>query len=185
MNWYGAVFHWMVIILIWAAGAIIIHRRARERGVLPALIRLDVQRRDALMLGIGILVVITYEVVVTRMAGLAMPQIWREYQGFQSMYGQQAGIVAVFQNLYYLVEFVLVVMMIALFQRGAELRFRPIWFPWGGVGLALTWGTIHLVTNPQGAVWVITWGVVLGVFFVLSRRSFLTTWIIGVLGFVA
>jgi hypothetical protein len=64
------------------------------------------------------------------------------------------------------------------------LWFKSAWFPWGGIGLALTWGTIHLVTNPQGAVWVIIWGALLGIFFVLFRKSFFAAWILGVLAFI-
>jgi hypothetical protein len=100
------------------------------------------------------------------------------------LYGTQAWIVAIFQNLYYLVEYLLVVMMIAFFQRAGELWFKSSWFPWGGVGIALTWGMIHLVTNPQGALGVILWAVLLGIFFVLSKKSFIATWIIGFLGFI-
>ena len=81
-------------------------------------------------------------------------------------------------------EYVLVVMMIACFQRGGELWFNVTWFPWGGIGLALTWGTIHLVTNPQGAVWVIFWGLMLGIYFVLVKKNFWLVWLIGVLGFL-
>jgi len=43
---------------------------------------------------------------------------------------------------------------------------------------------IHLVTNPQGAAGVILWAVLLGIFFVLSKKRFVATWIIGVLGFI-
>ena len=184
VNWYGAVFHWTVTMLIWAAGAGCIYLWAKKKGVLPELVRFDFHRRDGFILAVGILFVIAYELVFSRMAGLASPQIWREYRGFQNMYGRQAWIVAIFQNLYYLVEYGLVVMMIAFFQRGGELWFKASWFPWGGVGLALTWGMIHLVTNPQGAVWVIMWGVLLGIYFVLSGKNFFTTWILGVLGFI-
>ena len=184
MNWYSLLFHWTVTMLIWAAGAVVIYLWAKKKGVMPELARFNFQKRDGLLLAAGILLVIAYELVLSRITGLSMPQIWREYRGFQEMYSRQAWVVAIFQNLYYLVEYVLVVMMIAFFQRGGELWFKSAWFPWGGIGLALTWGTIHLVTNPQGAVWVIIWGVLLGVFFVQSRKSFLAAWILGVLGFI-
>ena len=169
--------------LIWAAGAAVIYRWAKKNGLLPELFRTDFHQRDALFLAAGILVVVIYELALSRVLGLSMPQIWREYRGFQIMYDRQAWTVTVFQNLYYLVEYVLVVMMIAFFQHGGELWLKPAWFPWGGFGLALTWGTMHLATNPQGAVWVIVFGVLLGLFFILSRKSFLAAWILGVLAF--
>jgi hypothetical protein len=118
------------------------------------------------------------------LAGLAIPQILREYRGFQNMYGRQAWIVSIFQNLYYFMEFVLVVMMIAFFQRAGELWTKLPWFPWGAIGLGSTWGMIHLITNPGGALGVIVWAFLVGTLFVLSKKSFFLTWIIGVLGFV-
>jgi hypothetical protein len=184
MNWYGAVFHWTVTILIWAAGAVGVYLWTKKKGVLPDLIRFEFKSRDGIWLVIGILFVIAYELIYSRLAGLSIPQIGREYRGFQNLYGTQAWIVAIFQNLYYLVEYLLVVMMIAFFQRAGELWFKSSWFPWGGVGIALTWGMIHLVTNPQGALGVILWAVLLGIFFVLSKKSFIATWIIGFLGFI-
>jgi hypothetical protein len=184
VNWYGAVFHWTVTMLIWAAGAAGIYLWAKKKDVLPALVRFDLNQRNGLILTAGILLVIAYELVFSRLSGLTFPQVWREYRGFQTMYGRQAWIVSVFQNLYYLLEFVLVVMILAFFQRGGELWFKAAWFPWGGIGLALTWGTIHLVTNPQGAVGVIIGSVLLGIFFVLSGKNFYITWILGVLGYI-
>ena len=184
VNWYGAVFHWTITMLLWGAGALSVYFWAKKKGVLPGLIRFDLDRRDGLLLVIGIVFVIAYELVYSRLAGLAIPQIWREYRGFQNMYGGQAWIVSIFQNLYYLVEFALVVLMIAFFQRAGELWTKLAWFPWGALGLGLTWGMIHLVTNPGGALGVIVWSLVLGVLFNLSNKSFFLTWMIGVLGFI-
>ena len=184
VNWYGAVFHWTITMLLWGAGALFVFSWAKKRGVLSELIRFDFGQQDSLVLVVGILFVIAYELVYSQLAGLAIPQIWREYRGFQNMYGGQAWIVSIFQNLYYLVEFALVVLMIAFFQRAGELWTKLKWFPWGALGIGLTWGMIHLVTNPQGALGVIVWAFVLGLLFNLSKKSFFITWIIGVLGFV-
>jgi hypothetical protein len=184
VHWYGAVFHWTVTILVWAAGATWAYFWAKRKGVIPDLVRFKFKQRDGLLLVIGIAFVIAYELVYSRLVGNPIPQIWREYQGFQNMYGNQAWIVSVFQNMYYLMEFVIVVLMLAFFQRGGELGFKISWFPWGSVGLAVTWGTIHLVTNPQGAVGVILWAMLMGIFFVLTKKNFFTVWLVGLLGFI-
>jgi hypothetical protein len=184
VNWYGAIFHWTLTIILWAAGAWMIYAWAKRKGVLADVLRVNFNKRDIVMMAIGVAFVIVYELVYSRLTGLRIPQIWREYQGFQSMYGSQALIVSLFQNLYYLMEFVMVVLMIAFFQRAGELWSKLTWFPWGGIGLGLTWGLIHLVTNPQGAVGVIYFGLLLGIFFILSKKSFLIAWILGVLAFI-
>jgi hypothetical protein len=183
-NWYGAVFHWAVTMLVWMIGAVGVYFWAKKKGVLADLVRFKFEQRDSVWLVIGILLVVAYELISSRVVGLSVPQIWREYRGFQNMYGGQAWVVTIFQILYYLVEYLLVVMMIAFFQRAGDLWFKTSWFPWGGLGIALTWGMIHLVTNPQGALGVILWAVVLGLFFVLSKKLFFATWIVGLLGFI-
>lgn len=184
INWYGAVFHWTVTMLIWGAGALGVYTWVKKRGVLSALIRFDFDQQDSLVLLVGLLFVIVYQVVYSRLTGLTIPQIWREYLGFQNMYGGQAWVVSIFQNLYYLVEFALVVLMIAFFQRAGEMWTKLNWFPWGALGLGLTWGMIHMVTNPQGALGVIVWAFFLGILFNLAKKSFFLTWIVGVLGFI-
>jgi hypothetical protein len=184
VNWYGAIFHWTVTIILWAAGAWIIYKWAKKKGVQADVLRVNINRCDLILIVIGVAFVIVYELVYSRITGLRIPQIWREYLGFQGMYGSQAWIVSLFQNLYYLMEFIMVVMIIAFFQRAGELWSKLSWFPWGGIGLSLTWGMIHLVTNPQGALGVIVWSLILGILFILSKKSLFTTWIVGVLGFI-
>jgi hypothetical protein len=183
-KWYGAIFHWTVTIILWAAGAWIIYAWAKRKGVQSDVLRVKINNRDVVLMAIGVAFVIVYELVYSRLTGLSIPQILREYLGFQRMYGSQAWIVALFQNLYYLMEFILVVLMVAFFQRAGELWTKLTWFPWGGIGLVLTWGMIHLVTNPQGALGVIVWSLILGIMFILSKKNFFSTWIVGVLGFI-
>jgi len=184
VNWHGAIFHWTVTIILWAAGAWIIYTWAKRKGVQSDILRVNINKRAVVLIAIGIAFVIIYELVYSRLTGLRLPQIWREYQGFQGMYGSQAWVVSLFQNLYYLMEFIMVVMMVAFFQRAGELWSNISWFPWGGIGLGLTWGLIHLVTNPQGALGVIVWSLILGILFILSKKNFFSTWIAGVLGFI-
>jgi len=184
VNWFGAIFHWTVTIILWAAGAWMVYLWAKRKGVQADVLRVNINQRDLVLLAIGVAFVIVYELVYTRLTGLRIPQIWREYLGFQSMYGSQAWVVLLFQNLYYMMEFVMVVLMLAFFQRAGELWSKLTWFPWGGIGIALTWGMIHLVTNPQGALGVIVWSLVLGILFLFSKKNFFTTWIVGMLGFV-
>jgi len=184
VNWFGAIFHWTVTIILWAAGAWMIYLWAKRKGVQTDVLRFNINQRDLILLAIGVAFVVVYELVYSRLSGLHLPQIWREYLGFQRMYGGQAWVVSLFQNLYYMMEFVMVVLMVAFFQRAGELWSNLTWFPWGGIGLGLTWGMIHLVTNPQGALGVIVWSLVLGILFILSKKSFFTTWIVGMLGFI-
>lgn len=183
-NWYAAVFHWSVTIAIWAAGAWLCYRWAKRKKVLSDLLRFDITKRDGAILAIGIIFAGLFALLQSRFTGGVFPQIWREYRGFQQMYGQHAWVTSIFQNLYYLMEFVLVILLVALFQRTGELWFKLHWFPFGSIGLVLTWGSIHFVTNPQGAVWVMAWALVSGFIFVISRKSFFPVFLIAILGFI-
>ncbi len=183
-NWYALLVHWSVTILIWLSGAYFTYRWARGRGVWEKLMRFNVARREWYLAAAGIIMAIAMGMFQSQQAGLTFPQVWREFRGFQALYGRPAWILSIFQNLYYLVEFTLVVLLLAFFQRAGERWFKADWFPWGSIGLLSTWGSIHLVTNPQGAVSVLVWSLILGIFFILMRKSFYPTLLIGFMGFI-
>jgi hypothetical protein len=185
MNWYGAVFHWTVTILIWAAGAVGVYLWTKKKGVLPDLIRLEFKSRDGIWLVIGILFGDRLRVdlqLVSRVVHppdrARVPRLSKfvRHPGLDSGDFSKpvlpGGIPAGGDD-------------DRLFSEGWRIVVQISWFPWGGIGIALTWGMIHLVTNPQGALGVILWAVLLlGIFFILSKKSFVATWIIGVLGFI-
>ena len=183
-NWYAVLFHWSVTILLWLAGAFIFYRWAKKRGVLDDLVRCQINRQDLVWMAASVVFVSIYGFGTARLNGLVFPQLWREYTGFRAMYGGQAWLASIFQNLYYLVEFVLVVLLAASFQRAGELWFKRVVFPWGSLGLLLTWGAIHFFTNPQGAMGVLVWSVLIGIVFLFTKKGFLTALLFGGLGFL-
>lgn len=74
--------------------------------------------------------------------------------------------------------------MQAVVQRAGELWFKRLMFPWGSLGLLLTWGMIHFFTNPQGAMSVLVWSVLIGVVFFFTKMGFFTALLFGILGFL-
>jgi hypothetical protein len=184
IHWYGAVAHWVLTMLVWGTGIFLYYRWAKKRALIPTLIQFNFSKREGIVLGCGVLFVVIYTVIYSQITGAVIPQVYREYTGFQRMYGEQAWIASIFQNLYYLVEFTLVIIMVAFFQRAGELWFKKEWIPWGSLGLFVTWGSIHLLSHPQGALGVMIWSLVPGIAFVAAKKSFWPVLIISVLGFI-
>jgi drug/metabolite transporter superfamily protein YnfA len=62
-----------------------------------------------------------------------------------------------------------VVFMIGLFQRAGDQWFGRTYLPWGGIGLALTWGTLHYLTYPTLEVVVLP--LAMGVVYLLGKNT--------------
>ena len=115
INWYGAVAHWVITMLLWSAGIFLFSRWAKRKNMLDHLLRLRFTSKDGTVLAFGVVFVIIYTVVHAAITNTQIHQIYREFLGFQRMYGNQAWITSIFQNLYYVVEFTIVIIMAALF----------------------------------------------------------------------
>ncbi len=58
------------------------------------------------------------------------------------------------------------------FQTAGESLFHKTWIPWGGFGLALTWGASHFYTKgPSMGIAAVFSGLFFGVLYVLGRRN--------------
>lgn len=183
VHWYGAVSHWVITITIWGIGALLLINWAKRKGVFTELIDLNFNRKAMLfsLIGAGSFLIYSFIYIIN---GYELPQIYNEYIGFKKMYGDTALVVSLFQNIYYLVEFILVTAMIALFQRAGELWFKFRVIPWGGIALMVTWGAIHLLTHPQGALVLIVWSLIPGLLYVLSERNFYPVYLFLLVGFI-
>jgi len=74
------------------------------------------------------------------------------------------------QLLYYLFESLLVVGMIVLYQRAGERVLDAEYVPWGGVGLALAWGVLHVLMS--GLLEAIALPLLMGVVYLLGEKHF-------------
>lgn len=93
--------------------------------------------------------------------------------------------VALVQNIYYIVEAVLVVLLVALMQSAGEVWFKKPSLPYGGIGLMLTWGLGHLTHGLQSGLYITAFSLVFGWLFVKAGKqwwpSFLFIWLVFVL----
>lgn len=183
VNWYGAVAHWILTILVWSVGVYIYIKWSKRRGVFDELVSFE-SKHTILYCVVSLLIVIISAVISNRISGETIPQVYGEYKGFVNMYGANALIVTVFQNIYYIFEMLLVFIMLAFFQKAGMLLTKNDKIPWGSIGICLTWGMIHFISHPQGALGVAIWALVPGIMYVVSNKRFWPTYLLLLLAFM-
>ncbi|MGB9788953.1 MAG: hypothetical protein ACPLVD_09150 [Dictyoglomus turgidum] len=120
------------------------------------------------MLFISILIVLLFTCVEVKIDHVAEPQIYQEYNKFIQRYGNKALIISIFRNLYYFVETIIVLLIIAL---GWNWSF-------------INRGLGHFLSHPQGAIYVDIWTLVEGLIYILSNKNVYSTFLVFFLMFI-
>lgn len=96
------------------------------------------------------------------------------YQTRVELWGNTWGLLnTISQYLYYIVEGIHIVWMISIFQTLGDMSTKKKSIPWGGIGLAFTWGVLHLFwKGPTQLIAHSILSVVMGILFLMSRRNF-------------
>ncbi len=184
INWYATVFTFLCSSAMWCFGVLFALRWLREQPNYAERLRLGWDRRTGVLL-IASLVLIFLDAVATgALSDGTFPQIAQQYSGFDRKYGSHAAVVSTFQYVYYVFECLAVVLMVVCFQRAGELWFRRAAVPWGSVGLVSTWGVIHFISHPSGALGVTIWSSLPGVLYLIGRRNLIPVFSILFLAFV-
>jgi hypothetical protein len=170
-HWTATVGMFLCSVAIWSATVAVVVWWARRRGTVTALFSLRLDRRAVVMCGVGLFAVAALKWLEASDSGAAFPAVLREYRGFEHRYVGHGAIVTAFQYLYYLLESMMVLLIIAFFQRAGEVWTRFSWVPWGALGLTLTWGLAHFASHPDGAFTVVLSALLFGLVFVGARKS--------------
>lgn len=184
VHWYAVVFHWTLTITLWSCGILLIWKWVIKKGIERTLIDFKITKKTLYYTAGSLFIVIAYALIESLILNRAILQIISEYQGFVKMYDSRALIVTFFQILYYAFEMLLVFIMIIMFQRWGEKLFKYEYFPYGSVFLMLTWGIIHFVSNPTGALGVVIWALIPGVVYIASGKRFLPVYISLIVAFL-
>ena len=157
---------WMVIVLriaslwlykIWAV----------KRNVFD--ISSVINKRSIFIIVVMFFILIIGALVVPHTFGLAA-----HYQTRVELWGNTWGLLnTITIYLYYIVEGMHIVWMISVFQMLGEMSTKKKSIPWGGIGLALTWGVLHYFT--KGMTQLIAHSilsVVMGILFLIGRKNF-------------
>lgn len=170
-HWGATAGMFLCSVALWSATTVLVLRWSRRRNILSLLFNLIWDRRVMAFFSMAALVLSALLWLEASRSGVAFPSVLREYHGFVDRYAEHGAMVTAFQYLYYVLESVMVLLMIALFQRAGEIWTRLAGIPWGGIGLALTWGVAHFASHPEGAVTVVMTALLLGLIFIGVRKS--------------
>lgn len=173
-NWYGAVSHWTLTIIVWLIGAGLVAKLLFKHAPKKRETQNSTWQKVIGFTILSIVFIFGYSYLESLIRGTQFDfQLLSEYRGFQGMYDQYAWIVMSFQVLYYAVEMILVLFIIISFQYLGEQLFEIKSIPYGSIGLMLTWGMIHFVSHPAGALYITIWALVPGILYlVLHKRLF-------------
>jgi len=162
-NWYARAGVNLFSIALWVLSVFLVVRWAKRGEVLSTLLGSRFDRQSFWFFGIGVIILIA----VLRL-GAPRDSVWlrfmSEYHGFEQQYPGYGVVITVVQHLYYIAESAMVVLALAAWQRAGEVWTDKAAIPWGGVGLALTWGVAH-------GVWGLLPSLILGVIFVGARKN--------------
>jgi len=183
-HWYATIGAFLCSVVIWAVFALVMLEWMRRRRVLGSLLQLPVDRNAAFVFIGSAAVLAMIAFLEAAWSGTTFPSLLAEYRGFGRQYPDHATVVTAFQYLYYLFESVMVVLVIAFFQRAGELWTRSTRTPWGGIGLLLTWGAAHFGTHPEGAIAIVPVSLLFGIAFTLTRKSVIPAFVLVFLLFV-
>ncbi len=181
--WYVLVVHWLCVVLVWITAIILISKWIKKRSGSDVL-KLKQNKSLKYFIPAAIILSIGLTFFEQLFDPAVIPQIYREYSAFKASYGSLGIIVSIVQNIYYIVESALVVLLVVLFQLAGESWTKKEKIPWGSIGLLLTWGLGHLTHGGLTTVWVCLFAAIVGVFYLLSKRHVIPSYIMVLLIFI-
>ena len=169
------IFHWCATCVLWATAAILLISLAKRKYGFDIFWYKGKMNLMRWLLCFAILAVI---VAVS---------IW-DWNGFKVVkeFQYNGWLKFIFQYIYYLVETVLVILIIAFCQRAGEIWFHSEKIPWGGLLAGLTWGLVHILTKESILTGLITFcsGILFGMVYLLTKKNVRTTYPLILLMFV-
>lgn len=169
--WYVLVVHWVIVIVLWVSGAAVLLLWLRKRETLEKVISFRWSAKILPLLIVAFVLSFIFALLDFWLNGESIPQFYREYQKFKLEHGSMSIWVWLVQNVYYIVEAVLVVLLVALMQRAGEVWFKKLYFPYGGIGLMLTWGLGHLIHGLQSGLYITAFSLIFGWLFIKGGKQ--------------
>ncbi len=184
--WYIKVTHWGgFVILIWSLTVYLMYKwMMTDQDSIG--INLKVNKNLKWLIPVAVMASFMMALLEQMMEPNILPQIYREYLSFVKVDESMAIVVSIFQNIYYMLETGLVILLIALMQKAGEKWFKMTRIPWGGsIGLTITWGGIaHLTHGGIATLWICLFAFLSGVFYLISKKSIWASYVFVLLIFV-
>lgn len=140
------VLHWTMTCIIWGVVTIVLIKKSKDKFNYNVFNDMNRPSKKGVILAI-VLFIITVLIGIVLWNGEFKPIA--EFYKKCSVYGNPKGMIAfIFQYIYYAVEAMLMILIIAFAQKAGEIKFginKRI--PYGGILLGLTWGLVHIFTK--------------------------------------
>lgn len=164
-----SLIHWLLIILIWLAGSLYCYQAAKKDGINPlSFVKTKLDSRRWLMVG-GI--VLSSLVLSSYLWGWQFKPL-AEWQAMVNRYGKFGSSAFIFQNLYYITEAFVILLIVAFGQLLGESLSKEKRLPWGSLALSLTWGLGHLLSKDVGtALYCLVFSLFCGLVFLLVKKN--------------
>lgn len=182
--WYMNITHWIFVIIIWTLIIVGIWKFIKRNNVLDDLFQISLNKNDFKYSVLAIIFSLLFTFIENIIEPGIFPQILGEFIKFQSRFGDNAIYVSIIQNIYYLVEAMLVVLLLSLMQKAGEKWFKNPKIPYGSIGLMLTWGSGHLMHGLIPGLWIMGFSLIAGELFLLNKKSIWPTYLFIVLIFI-
>lgn len=162
-HWYARAGANLFSTAMWIITACLVIRWVKRRNALDTFLGTRFDSRSIGFFAVGIIVLIA----IIRW-GVPGDSPWlrfvAENRRFEELYPGFGLMVTIIQHLYYIAESAMVVLVLSAWQRAGEIWTKKALIPWGGLGLALTWGISH-------GLWGLIPSLILGVIFVGTRKN--------------
>lgn len=180
-HWYAKIFSLVLVMSFWFIGIVLFYKWMKKKEILDGnSFKFDKSIIIPCIVAVGV-----WFFMRTIDGGSGIPKFMHEYKNFVEIYGKEyALIISILQNIYYVLETTLVMMMIVLLQKAGEVKFKITKFPWAAIGLSITWGAIHLVSRPEGAIFVIIAAFAYGLVYVISKNRIIPLALVVFLPFI-
>jgi hypothetical protein len=178
------VFHWSVTMVIWGMFAYCLFAWSKKRGLFNKMFSFDLNKGNKKYIILAVIGAVLLTVFEVYALNEGFPQIFEQYNKFKSSYGNKAVILSIFQNAYYFVEVILVVLLIAFMQMAGEKWFKNKSIPYGGIALMLTWGLGHFTHGLVDTIFISVFSILPGMLYVLSKKNFIIAYLFIILIFL-
>jgi len=181
--WFVLVTHWIFVIIVWTITAFLLIKWINKNSN-QQLLQLKWNSSLTYLIPCAIIASVALAYLEQLIDPAMIPQIYREFLNFKADHGSMGIVVSVAQNVYYVVESCLVLLLIILMQLAGESWFKKRNIPWGAIGLLLTWGLGHLTHGGLATLWICMFALFAGVFYLLAKRHVVPSYIIILLIFI-
>lgn len=179
--WYKKIIANSTTIVIWIIAIVLTYKYIRSNNI-KNIVTLNLNKKIMAWFTVIFLLLITTNLIIK--SG-NLPQFISEFTKLKYKYKEYGVHIYIVQNIYYLLEAMLITLIIVFGQRWGELKFKNIRIPYGSIVLCLSWGLVHiLIQDISTGAFAIISSLIVGIGFLLCKKNLVLTYILAVCVFI-